>query len=180
MGSSGAGKSTLARCLAGLERPDAGVILLNGAPPQKAAIQLISQQPAASLNPRFTVEQAIEEPLRIQGRGATEQVHRWMEIVGLPAAIAPVRTAVLSGGESQRVAIARALILEPELLILDESLSALDLSVRAQIGQLLLNLRESRGLSYILVTHDLDLAAQFADEIAVMDGGSLVEQGTVR
>jgi len=181
VGSSGAGKSTLARCLAGLERPDAGVVFLHGAPQQAASIQLIPQQPAASLNPRFTVEQAIEEPLRIQGRGTAAQrraeVHRWMEIAGLPAAAAPVRTSFLSGGESQRVAIARALIVEPELLILDESLSALDLSVRAQIGQLLLSLRQSRGLSYILVTHDLDLAAQLAEEIAVMDAGSLVEVG---
>ena len=182
VGSSGAGKSTLARCLALFETPDCGEVRINGRAPERARgdIQLILQQPAASLNPRFTVEQALEEPLRIQRRGTAaarrQSVLRWMEIVGLPAAAAGLRTRALSGGESQRLAIARALILEPKLLILDESLSGLDLSVRAQVATLLLDLRRQRSLTCILISHDLALAAQLADEIAVMDAGVIVEQ----
>jgi len=182
VGPSGAGKSTLARLVAQSETPDSGQVLLHGRPPQLARgdIQLIPQQPAASLNPRFTVEQAIEEPLRIQRRGTAAARRlaalRWMDTVGLPAAAAGMRTRALSGGESQRVAIARALILEPSLLILDESLSGLDLSVRAQIATLLLDLRRQRSLTYILISHDLALGAQLADEIAVMDAGAIVEQ----
>jgi len=190
VGPSGAGKSTLARCLALFEEPSGGAVLLEGRDlwslsqrerrAIRAEIQLIVQQPAASLNPRFTVEQAIEEPLRIQRRGTAAARRlaalRWMDTVGLPAAAAGMRTRALSGGESQRVAIARALILEPSLLILDESLSGLDLSVRAQIATLLLDLRRQRSLTYILISHDLALGAQLADEIAVMDAGAIVEQ----
>jgi len=182
VGLSGAGKSTLARCLALWDPPDSGEVLLDGTLPRPAGgqIQLIPQQPAASLNPRFTVAQAIEEPLQIHHRGTPatrrREALRWMAIVGLPAAAAHARTGSLSGGEGQRVALARALVLEPKLLILDESLSGLDLSVRAQIAALLLDLRRERALTCILISHDLALAAQLADEIAVMDEGAIVEQ----
>ena len=182
VGPSGCGKSTLGRCLAGFETADSGEVLLEGRPPQsRAEIQLIPQEPAASLNPRFTAEEAIAEPLVIQKLGTRESqrqaVRRSMEAVGLAPSAACKRTPAFSGGERQRLAIARALTLEPKLLILDESLVGLDASVQTQVVNLLLDLRERRGLTYIVISHDLDLVDRLADVIAVMDQGSIVELG---
>ncbi len=191
VGASGSGKTTLARCLALVEPPDSGRVLLDGCDlwaagrreraGLRARIQLIAQQPAASLNPRFTAGAIVAEPLAIQRRGtASEQrraAARWMERVGLAPDALDKRALEFSGGERQRLAIARALILEPSLLILDESFAGLDVSVQGQIARLLRELCQSGSLTAILITHDLALAASLAGEIAVMDAGRIVECG---
>jgi ABC-type dipeptide/oligopeptide/nickel transport system ATPase subunit len=185
-GASGSGKTTLARCLARFELPDSGQILLEGHDLRtlpRSAVQLILQQPGASLNPRFTAAGIVSEPLVIQNcvtpknrRQAIEaRVRTAMESVGLDPAAAGRRATAFSGGERRRLAIARALTVEPKVLILDESLASLDLSIQAQIVNLLLELQERRGLAYVLVSHDLAGVARIADEIAVMEGGAIVE-----
>jgi len=191
VGASGAGKSTLARALALVEPPDSGQVLFEGhdlwagtgreRAGWRARIQLIPQQPAASLNPRFTAAEIVSEPLVVQRRGNRADQRRmaakWMERAGLDPGSLDRRALEFSGGERQRLAIARALILEPALVILDESFAGLDLSVQGQIARLIGELRRDRGLTCILITHDLALAAAMADEIAVMDAGRIVESG---
>ncbi len=191
VGETASGKSTLARCLALLERPDAGSIRIRGqdalalsrrrSPWLRRQVQLIFQDPASALNPRFTAAEIVAEPLRVQRLAGRAQRRRRalaaMEQVGLLARWADRRPGQLSGGQRQRLAIARALVLEPRLLILDEALSALDLSVQAQIANLLLELQSSRGLAYVLISHDLKVAAHLADEIAVLQAGRIVERG---
>jgi ABC-type glutathione transport system ATPase component len=193
VGPSGSGKSTLARCVALIESPTSGEIRFEGRDlraanrrersARRSAVQLIFQDPAASLNPRFTAGEVIAEPLVIQNRGIhgtrTKRVCELMEMVGLPPARIDTPALEWSGGERQRLAIARALAVEPKLLILDESLSSLDLSVRGQIANLLIDLKERRGLTYILISHELALVASLADEIAVMEYGTVVEQAPV-
>jgi ABC-type dipeptide/oligopeptide/nickel transport system ATPase subunit len=141
-------------------------------------VQLIFQQPAASLNPRFTAFEIVAEPLVIQNRiprsGHLRIVHRAMSAVGLDPAACARSALSFSGGERQRLAIARALIVEPKLLILDESFASLDLSIQAQIVNLLLDLRRG-GLTCILISHDLTAVSRIADSIAVMDNGEIVE-----
>lgn len=178
-GASGSGKSTLARCLAGFEAADSGDILIEGrATWARHQVQLILQQPAASLNPRFTAEQIVGEPLLIQRRGSAqvrrERTLQLMTTVGLDPAAADTRALAFSGGERQRLAIARALALEPKLLILDESMAGLDLSVQAQIANLLLDLQQQRGFTYILISHDLALVGRMASRVAWMDSGRMV------
>ncbi len=178
VGASGAGKSTLARCIAGLEQPTSGGIFCA----DRRRIQMIFQDPGASLNPRFTVSEALEEPLRVRGmRFSREEVIERLLQVGLAESMAGRRTSQLSGGEKARLALARALAAlseaQPNILILDESLAGLDLSVRAQMVNLLLNLQQPRQLAYILITHDLDLAQRWSGEIVVMDQGEIVERG---
>jgi ABC-type dipeptide/oligopeptide/nickel transport system ATPase subunit len=176
VGPSGSGKTTLARCLAHLETPTSGEFRFRGAP---IAIQLIFQQPAASLNPRFTAAQIVEEPLVIQRRAPAERRERALRAiqqVGLSAAGLDRPSRRFSGGEQQRLAIARALVVEPKLLILDESLTGLDVDLQAQIVTLLRGLQSGLGIAYILISHDLALAATLAHEIAVLDRGSLIEQ----
>jgi ABC-type dipeptide/oligopeptide/nickel transport system ATPase subunit len=181
VGLSGSGKSTLARSIARFERPDSGEITIEGRVVYTPAdVQLIFQEAAASLNPRFTAGQILAEPLAIQKRGSPAERRRkageWLEIAGLPAAGASKPALAFSGGERQRLAIARALILEPKLLILDESMSGLDLLLQAQLSGLLRELRRRMELALILITHDLPLAARASDEIAVMDDGAIVER----
>ena len=191
VGPSGSGKSTLARAIALVEPPDSGRIVFDAADLWAAArrergticarIQLIPQQPAATLNPRFTAAEIVAEPLVIQRRSTTsgrrQLAARWMETVGLDPAALDKPALQFSGGERQRLAIARALVLEPDLLILDESFAGLDLAVQGQIVGLLEAQRRDRGLACLLITHDLALAASLADTIAVLDTGRLVEQG---
>jgi ABC-type glutathione transport system ATPase component len=191
VGESGSGKSTLALCVAGLERPTSGSIRFNGSEitaldqkelrAMRPLIQLVFQDPARSLNPRFSALEIVGEPLLVQGRlGKREREDRTRALlahVGIPQEKALQSAAEFSGGQRQRLAIARALALEPELLILDEALSALDSSVQAQIANLLLELQSSLGLTYLFITHDLTMAAHLADEIAVMEQGKIVEQG---
>ena len=176
VGPSGSGKTTLARCLAGLEQPEAGEIQFAGAPVE---IQLIFQQPAASLNPRFSAAEVVEEPLVIQRRGSKperrDRAALALERVGLSRTILCRRSHQLSGGERQRLAIARALIVEPKLIVLDESLSGLDIRLQEHIARLLADLQSRLGISYILITHDLGLASRLAAEIAVLDGGHIVD-----
>ena len=185
VGPSGAGKSTLARCLAFFETPTSGEIWLDGLQrvAMRADIQLIFQEPASSLNPRFTAAQIVIEPLLIHGIGTAKarllRASELMETVGLPRHALQTPALEFSGGERQRLAIARALALEPKLLILDESFSGLDLSVQAQVTSLLLDLQERRGLTYILIAHDLALVWRMAGEIAVMDQGTIVEHAAV-
>src|SRR5437867_5663577 len=191
VGESGSGKSTLAACLACLESPTAGSIWFAGREIAKLEerasrqirpqIQVIFQDPASSLNPRWSVMEVLAEPLILQRKFTREEIDRGisslLDRVGLSPDIVDVSPTELSGGQRQRLAIARALALEPKLLILDEALSSLDCSVQAQIVNLLMELQSSLGMTYLFITHDLAMAAHFADEIAVMDRGRIVEQG---
>jgi ABC-type glutathione transport system ATPase component len=192
IGPSGSGKSTLARCLAGLEEPDAGEIWFAGRnlaelsradrPLFRQWIQLIFQDPAASLNPRFNAVEIVSEPLLIARLGSRKERRdralNFMEKVGLPAQLQSRLPSELSGGQCRRLAIARALVLQPKLLILDESLTGLDLSTQAQISNLLMDLQETCSLTYLLISHDFGLIAHLADEVVVLDGGRIVGGGT--
>ena len=191
VGESGSGKSTLAFCLACLERPTSGNIQFEGKDVLELGekelrrirrkIQLIFQDPASSFNPRWNVLEGLTEPLALQGNLSHEEMrsraHALLEQVDLSSSMEEKLPSELSGGQRQRLAIARALSLEPKLLILDEALSALDCSVQAQIANLLVELQNSLGTTYLFITHDLAMAAHLADEIAVMSKGRIVEQG---
>jgi len=189
VGESGSGKSTFARILLGLQQPDRGEVLIAGTPVQSVPpferaklVQPVFQDPYSSLNPRKTIGQSIGRPLELHGTASvTEQrkvVEETMELVGLPKRLFNNYPSQLSGGQRQRVAIARAIILKPKLLICDEPTSALDVSVQAQILNLLLDLRDELGLSYLLITHDLAVVDCVATRIAVMHRGRIVELGT--
>jgi ABC-type glutathione transport system ATPase component len=173
VGPSGSGKSTLARCVAGFEQPDSGEIVL----PDRSRVQLIFQQPAASLNPRFTAAEILEEPLLIQHRARTGAAVRAMELVGLARDSVGKRALEFSGGERQRLAIARALVVEPELLILDESFAGLDWRLQEQVAALLRDLQQRLGLAYLVISHDLELVAGMAHSLAVIEDGAIVERG---
>ena len=190
VGESGSGKSTLALCLACLERPTSGSIRFEGKDILHAGVralrtirqnlQLIFQDPASSFNPRWKVLEILSEPLALQGNLGRDEMrsraHALLEQVGLSSGMEEKLPSELSGGQRQRLAIARALMVEPKLLILDEALSALDCSVQAQIANLLVELQDSRGVTYLFITHDMAMAAHLADEIAVMSKGRIVEQ----
>jgi peptide/nickel transport system ATP-binding protein len=192
VGESGSGKSTLAFCIACLERPTSGRIVFNGkeitALDEKELrevhpeIQLVFQDPARSLNPRFSAIEIVSEPLLVRGRlnrrEREDRARGLLAQVGIPLVKAMHRAEEFSGGQRQRLAIARALALGPKLLILDEALSALDCSVQAQIANLLMELQVSLGLTYLFISHDLAMAGQLADEIAVMERGKIVELGS--
>lgn len=194
VGESGAGKSSLARCVALLDRPSQGEILWEGCNvlalaererlPFRRHIQMIFQDPAASLNPRLTAGEIIAEPLQIQQEGTKSQQRaralELMDQVGLPPGAANRHPFEFSGGQKQRIAIARALALEPQLLILDEALSGLDVANQEMILRLLADLQATRSLTYLHISHDLRLVSQFADEVAVMTGGQIVEKQSAR
>ncbi|HMT04664.1 MAG: ABC transporter ATP-binding protein [Solirubrobacterales bacterium] len=188
VGESGCGKSTLARTMMALQQPDAGEILLEGErvtrPRQqelRRKVQMIFQDPYQTLNPRHKVAQIVREPLivqRVEKESHEEKVRRALSDVGLePDRFLDRYPHQLSGGQRQRVSIAAALVLEPEGLICDEPVSMLDTSVRAQVLKVLLDLKEARGLSLILITHDLSLAWSLCDRIAVMFQGQIIERG---
>ncbi|HLZ49216.1 MAG TPA: ATP-binding cassette domain-containing protein [Candidatus Acidoferrum sp.] len=191
VGESGSGKSTLAFCVACLEVPTSGSIWFEGANiavleekqrrKVRPRIQLVFQDPANSLNPRWTALEIVGEPLLVQRQFTqqerTDKVFALFERVALPLKIAERKPDELSGGQKQRLAIARALALEPKLLVLDEALSALDCSVQAQISNLLVELQNSLGLTYLFITHDFAMASHLADQIAVMHRGRIVECG---
>jgi ABC-type glutathione transport system ATPase component len=188
VGPSGSGKSSLARCLVLLERPTSGEILYRGKnlltltrkdlKTARREIHLIFQDSALALNPGLAIGEILREPLDIHESGipTTEKqarIREVMEQVQLPEMWLKRRPLDLSGGQRQRVAIARSLILQPNLLILDEALSGLDLSTRGQIANLLLDLQRRFSLTYLLVTHDVSMAAVFAHEVALMDAGRI-------
>jgi peptide/nickel transport system ATP-binding protein len=191
VGASGSGKSTVARCVTRLERSDSGRICFDGTDiaqlgrrdlaPFRRKIQIIFQDAITSINPRFSAAEVIEEPLRIQGKSQSERriiVENLMQEVSLSPDWLSRSVMDFSGGQRQRLAIARALATRPQLLVLDEALSGLDLSTQAQITNLLVGLQESHGLTYLLISHDLTHAIQMADAVAVMSHGRIVEQGS--
>ncbi|MDW5324428.1 ABC transporter ATP-binding protein [Plantactinospora sp. KLBMP9567] len=190
VGESGSGKTTVARCVVGLQAAQRGTVRFDGVqvgpvgtrtPATRRAVQMVFQDPAASLNPRMTVRAIIAEAWRTH-RSVAPTDRTWdaaiedlLNDVGLDAGIAARRTPSLSGGQCQRVSIARALALRPRLLVCDEAVSALDVSVQSQILRLLVSLRASRGLAILFITHDLGVVRQIADRVAVMQHGRLVE-----
>ena len=178
VGESGSGKSTLAKCLLGLVTDIEGELTVNAVRPQ-----MVFQDPYGSLNPAKTVGWILEEPLRAMGirdkAQRREKVLEMLKLVGLEEAHLQRRPAQLSGGQRQRVAIAGALIQGSKLIVLDEPVSALDVTLQAQILQLLVNLKEQLGLSYLLISHDLSVVYQICDRVAVMYRGEIVEEGDV-
>ena len=178
VGESGTGKSTLSRAILGIIQPDQGSITHYTKRPQ-----MIFQDPYSSLNPAYTVEWIMEEPLRIYGKyDAPERKRRVREMlrrVELPEEVLEAKPAELSGGQRQRVSIATALIQRPKFLIADEPVSALDVTIQAQILKLLKTLRDELGLSYLFISHDLNVVYQLCDRVLVMKNGRIVEQGTV-
>jgi oligopeptide transport system ATP-binding protein len=194
VGESGSGKTTLARIIVGLEQATAGSVQVAGrwvgqrvnrAERRRRArdVQMVFQDPNGSLNRRRSVGSAIEEVLRLHhGMSRTEsrsEVGRLLESVGLEARHGSVRPLELSGGQRQRVAIARALAARPSIIILDEAVAALDVSVQSQVLNLLSDLRTESGLTYLFITHDLAVVRQVADDVLVMQHGAVVERGTV-
>jgi oligopeptide/dipeptide ABC transporter ATP-binding protein len=193
VGESGSGKTTLARCLVRLVRPDSGSILFDGQDVLAASgreligirrsMQLVYQDPYSSLDPRVRIRDTIAEPALVHGlvdgAGADALVRRMLDLVGLPASVATRRPRDLSGGQRQRVAIARALALQPRVLIADEAVSALDVSIQAQILNLLDQLRSELDLAILFIAHQLGVIAHLADTVAVMYLGRIVESGPV-
>jgi ABC-type glutathione transport system ATPase component len=196
VGDSGSGKSTVARCVTRLERPDSGQILIHGKDiaqlharellPFRSGIQMVFQDAVTSMNPRFSALEVVEEPLLIYREtgqpGRNRQSRRdFVSALMVEVGLSPdwMHRSILhfSGGQRQRLALARALALRPQLLVLDEALSGLDVSTQAQIANLLLDLQAAHSLTYLLISHDLSLVARLADVIGVMSGGRTVEVG---
>ena len=178
VGESGTGKSTLAKTILGMVKPAAGEVVHYTKRPQ-----MIFQDPYSSLNPAYPVEWLLEEPLRIYGKyDAPERkrrVREMLERVELPEEVLKAKPAELSGGQRQRVSIAVALIQRPRFLIADEPTTALDVTIQAQILKLLRELRDELDLSYLFISHDLNVVYQLCDSALVMKQGRIVEQGTV-
>ncbi len=191
VGESGSGKSTLARLVMALEAPSAGRVLLDGVDLHRldaaalrrarANVQMVFQDPYGSLDPRRTVLQTVAEPLAVlQGAGRAEQLKRAAEVldaVGLRAADAGKYPHEFSGGQRQRIAIARALITRPRLIVADEPVSALDVSVQAQVLNLMQDLGEQFDVTYLFISHDLSVIDLVCDQLIVLQAGRIVEQG---
>jgi peptide/nickel transport system ATP-binding protein len=194
VGESGSGKSTIGKCVLRLTEPTAGTIRLDGRDithlsrralrPLRRDVHMVFQDPYSSLNPRFTVGQIVAEPLRRHGvaRGGrvTERVREMLERVGLGAETHRRRPHELSGGQRQRVGLARALVLEPRLVVADEPVSALDVSVQASVLNLVADLQRDMRFSCLFITHDLSVVEFLADRIAVMYLGRIVETGPTK
>ncbi|MDY0189956.1 MAG: ATP-binding cassette domain-containing protein [Desulfuromonas sp.] len=193
VGESGCGKSTIGKLIMGLLRPDSGQILLEGCDmcqlsqkqlrPLRRKMQMIFQDPYSSLNPRMKIGDTIAEPFKIHGSTSTlsikQQVSALLRRVGLHEELASRLPHEFSGGQRQRIGIARALALTPDLIIADEPVSALDLSIQAQIINLLQDLQQEFQLSYLFISHDLSVVEHLCDDIAVMYLGRIVEQTPV-
>ncbi len=193
VGESGSGKTTIARMIVGLERPTGGTIVACGADRSRPArstrdrrrrgseVQIVFQDPYTSLDPRQTAAEAIDEALRLHHDWPADRrrarVAELTDLVGLDGRQSGSLPRVLSGGQRQRVAIARALAAAPQVLILDESVAALDVSIQAQVLNLLADIRDETAVSYILISHDLAVVRQLTDYAIVMYRGQLVEQG---
>jgi oligopeptide/dipeptide ABC transporter ATP-binding protein len=186
VGESGCGKSTLARCITGLYEPTEGTLFFAGSqlktkrrPQDRRRIQMVFQDPYSSLNPRMTVRQTVSELLHVHEmvpqRNVRDRCLELMDLVGLGPSVLEAYPRQLSGGQRQRVSIARALALEPELLVADEPVSALDVSVQATILNLLADLRARLGLTLLLITHDMAVVRQVCNRVAVMYLGRIVE-----
>jgi len=192
VGESGSGKSTLVRILLGLESPDSGVVELGGQPfdranvartrQQRQLVQAVFQDPVSSLNPKHSIEKIVGEPLALlePNVGAAERaarIRKSLDEVGLGTIRLTARPHEFSGGQRQRIALARALVANPQLLVLDEAVSALDAATRNEILRLILALWASRGLGFLLVSHDLSVIRSVTDRICVLAGGVIVEEG---
>lgn len=194
-GESGSGKTTVARLVLRAEDPDSGSIIFDGRDIThysggqlkhfRTSVHMVYQDPYASLNPRMKIRDIVMEPLSIHDKASSreqreEKVMKALEEVRLPAAEVAVRLPhMLSGGQRQRVALARALVLRPALIVADEPVSMLDVSVRGEILGLMHELRQKFGIAYIYITHDLSTARYVGDELAVMNAGRIVETGPI-
>ncbi|WP_426877444.1 ABC transporter ATP-binding protein [Glaesserella parasuis] len=191
VGQSGCGKSTLANVIIGLQKPTSGTVKFNGLQMKYGStearkqfgrqVSVIFQDPATALNPRMRVLDILKDPMDIhnvlQPHEREKRVYDLLSRVGLPRSAALVEPTRLSGGQKQRVAIARALALNPKLIVADEPTSALDVSVRAQVLNLLADLKKELNLAMVFISHDLQTVRQVSDRIVVMNGGLIVEQG---
>lgn len=191
VGESGSGKSTSAKVLIGLETPTSGQVIFGGEPVRSftpavrkrlgRVLSVVFQDPATALNARMTVRDALLDPLQVHrlGDSASRQrkVRELIGLVGLPASALDALPSQLSGGQRQRVAIARALVLDPQVIVADEPTSALDVSVRAQILNLLTDLKDQLGLGMVFISHDIQTVRYLSDEIVVMNKGRIVEHG---
>ena len=193
VGESGSGKSTAAKVLVGLEAPTSGQVVFDGQVVTKFTpavrkrlgriLSVVFQDPATALNARMTVRDALLDPLQVHGLGGTNaqrdrRVSELVTMVGLPQSALDALPGQLSGGQRQRVAIARALTLEPQVIVADEPTSALDVSVRAQILNLLTDLKNELNLGMVFISHDIQTVRYLSDEIVVMNRGQIVEHGT--
>jgi dipeptide transport system ATP-binding protein len=191
VGESGSGKSTLARILVGADTPDSGELLFEGQNILKKRskfewyknIRMIFQDASASLNPRATIRQSLEEPLHngtpYNATQRRERIAEVLEMVGLRPEYAERYPHTFSGGQRQRIAIARALLLRPKVIVADEPVSALDVSVQAQIINLLLDLQDQLDLAYVFISHDLGLVQHFSNKVLVLNNGTQEEYGRV-
>ncbi|MDR3496136.1 MAG: ATP-binding cassette domain-containing protein [Ancalomicrobiaceae bacterium] len=192
VGGSGSGKSTLARLVMALDKPDAGTVRLDGEdlnalPPaelrrRRRKFQMVFQDPRGSLDPRMRVEAIVAEPLDVAepglGLARRERIASALEAVGLDRSVLRLFPHQFSGGQRQRIAIARALVTAPALVVADEPVSALDVSVQAQVLNLMMDLQRERGLAYLFISHDLAVVEHIADEVIVMHRGRIVEHGS--
>jgi ABC-type glutathione transport system ATPase component len=189
VGESGAGKSTAAKCVVGLQKPTSGSIEFAGEPlsfrgVKRRRIQMVFQDPYASLNPRMTVGATLTELLRVNQicsdtRSARARAIELMEMVGMSEGALDQRPRAFSGGQRQRIGIARALAVDPVLLVADEPVSALDVSIQASILLLLKRLQTELGLTMLFISHDLAVVRQLCDRVGVMSEGKIIEEGQV-
>ncbi len=192
VGESGCGKSTLASVLVGLQTPTSGQVLFHGRPAIKRnaamrkefgrSVSVVFQDPSTALNPRMRIQDILVDPLAIHGIGTgasrIAKVRELLSLVGLPQSAAEVTPSQVSGGQRQRVAIARALALGPDIIVADEPTSALDVSVRAQVLNLLSDLKKELNLGMVFISHDIQTVRYVSDRIAVMYFGKIVEEGS--